>query len=112
MYRLTADLKPNRHDADVVRRSITRLIHQQAPEPFAPLKKCLHRRPRDLRTVVDGQTLELYTVGAKGVDVTVVDEVDPVQVYHSQVWGCRFEFVHVYYFVYLFLFLLDFLVSA
>jgi len=91
---------------------ITRLIHQQTPEPFAPLEQRFHRGPGDFGTIVDGQTLQLYTVGTERVDVTVVHEVDPVQVDDSQIRGGRLQFVHVYHFVNLFLFLLDFLVRT
>lgn len=91
---------------------ITRLVHQQTPEPFASLEQRFHRRPRHLRTIVDGQTLELYAVGAERVDVTVVDEVDPVQVNDSQIRSGRFQFVHVYHLVDFFLFFLDFFVGA
>lgn len=72
-----------------------RAVHQQTLQALRSLEKRLQSRAGDFIAKVHGQAFELNAVGAEGIDVRVVDEVDAVQIDDTEVRCRGFQLVHV-----------------
>lgn len=54
----------------------------------------------------------LNAIGAKSLDVAIVDKVDTVKIDNPQIWGGRFHFMYINYFVNFFLFFTYLLIGS
>ena len=49
----------------------------------------------DVETIVECNALQLKAVGGQKFYMTVIDETDPIKVYHSQIWCVCTNFAYI-----------------